>query len=162
MGWMPPWKTWGMILVVEPFFTVLFCTDLTVNMVNGMTVPVKLAKAPRNTSNKHEDASFIFATKGYLQGIASHFGPVSVFAVSIDDKAKVPIGITAAKLQAPLVMVNTFSICCLPYKIFIVEKRSGDNLFRFHVHIYKKLGAWIEHCIYPPKRLRSHFVIRFF
>ena len=74
------------------------------------TVPVKLAKARNTSRNRHEDASFTFATKGYLQGIASHFGPDSVFAVSIDDKAKVPIGITAAKLQAPLVMHMEYGV----------------------------------------------------
>ena len=68
------------------------------------TVPVKLAKAKNTTRNRHEDANFTFATKGYMKCIASHFGKDVVFAVSIDDKAKVPIGITAAKLQAPLVM----------------------------------------------------------
>lgn len=74
------------------------------------TVPVKLAKARNTSRSRHEDASFSFATKGYLQGIASHFGPDSVFAVSIDDKAKVPIGITAAKLQAPLVMHMEYGV----------------------------------------------------
>ena len=68
------------------------------------TVPVKLAKAKNTARNRHEDANFTFATKGYMKCIASHFGKDVVFAVSIDDKAKVSIGITAAKLQAPLVM----------------------------------------------------------
>ena len=68
------------------------------------TVPVKLAKAKNTARNRHEDANFTFTTKGYMKCIASHFGKDVVFAVSIDDKAKVPIGITAAKLQAPPVM----------------------------------------------------------
>ena len=68
------------------------------------TVPVKLAKAKNTARNRHEDVNFTFATKGYMKCIASHFGKDVVLAVSIDDKAKVPIGITAAKLQAPLVM----------------------------------------------------------
>ena len=68
------------------------------------TVPVKLAKAKNTARNRQEDVNFKFATKGYMKCIASHFGKDVVLAVSIDDKAKVPIGITAAKLQAPLVM----------------------------------------------------------
>ena len=34
----------------------------------------------------------------------SLFGPKSVFVLSIDDKAKIPISVTAAKQQAPLIM----------------------------------------------------------
>ena len=74
------------------------------------TVPVKLAKAKNTARNRHEDANFTFATKGYMKCIASHFGKDVVFAVSIDDKAKVPIGITAAKLPAPLVMDMEYQV----------------------------------------------------
>ena len=74
------------------------------------TVPVKMTKAKTTSRNRHEDSSFTLLTKGYLKDIASHFGQNSVFAVSIEDKAKIPIGITAAKHQAPLVMHMDYQI----------------------------------------------------
>ena len=74
------------------------------------TVPVKLAKAKNTARNRHEDVNFTFATKGYMKCIASHFGKDVVFAVSIDHKAKVPIDITTAKLQAPLVMHMEYQV----------------------------------------------------
>ena len=74
------------------------------------TVPVRIRRAKNNIRNRHEDADFTFATKGYLKNIASVFGNKAVFAVSVDDKAKVPIGITAAKSQAPLLMHMEYEI----------------------------------------------------
>ena len=65
------------------------------------TVPVKIRRAKNNLRTKHTDANFTFATKEYLKSIAAIFGPANVFALSVDDKAKVPIGVTAAKLQSP-------------------------------------------------------------
>ena len=38
------------------------------------------------------------------------FGPDHVLIFSIDDKAKVPVGITAATKQAPMVMHMTYEI----------------------------------------------------
>ena len=59
------------------------------------TVPVKILKATNNLCKKHVDADFTFANKTVLQDTATLLGPESVFVVSIDDKAKVPLGITA-------------------------------------------------------------------
>ena len=68
------------------------------------TVPVKIRKAQNTLRNKHEDANFCFATKQYMKDIASLFGAENVFVLSVDDKAKVPIGVTAANKQSPLIM----------------------------------------------------------
>ena len=68
------------------------------------TVPVKLRRASNNLHKKHVDANFTFATKEYLKGIVNIFGSESVFALSVEDKAKVPVGSTAASKQAPLLM----------------------------------------------------------
>lgn len=83
------------------------------------TVPVKLRKVRNNQRKKHNDADFTFAMKKYLKNIASLFGPDQVFVLSIDDKAKVPIGITAATKQAPMVMHMTYEIR-LPGHDFVV------------------------------------------
>ena len=66
--------------------------------------PVKIRKATNNLRKKHVDADFTFANKTFFQDIATLFGPESVFLVSTDDKAKVPLRITPAIRQAPLVM----------------------------------------------------------
>ena len=71
------------------------------------TVPVKIGKAKNTLRNRHDDANFTFATKRYMQDIASLLGPENVFVLSVDDKAKVPIGVTAATKQSALIMHMT-------------------------------------------------------
>ena len=48
----------------------------------------------------------------------SCFGEKCVFVISIDDKAKVPIGVTAATKQAPLMMHVSYKVC-LPDHDFV-------------------------------------------
>jgi len=75
-----------------------------------VTVPVELRKPENCERKKHENANFAFATKEYLKSVASLFGPEAVFVLSSDDKAKVPLGLTAASRQAPMLM-------CLEYEV---------------------------------------------
>ena len=82
-------------------------------------VPVKIRRAKNNLRKKHAYANFTFATKEHLKSIATMFGPDSVVVLSIDDKAKVPTGITAATKQAPIVMHMTYKIR-LPDHEFVV------------------------------------------
>src|SRR6218665_1502475 len=84
--------------------------DSTEGKKHVQTVPVKLRRPENSERKQHENANFAFATKDYLKCIASIFGSQAVFAVSIDDKAKVPIGVVAANKQAPLLM-------CLEYEV---------------------------------------------
>ena len=72
------------------------------------TVPVENRKARNNLRNKHQDANFTFATKQYMKGIASLLGSENVFVLSVDDKAKVPIGVTATTKQSPPLMHVTY------------------------------------------------------
>ena len=65
-------------------------------------VSVKIRKAQNILRNKHEDENFCFAMKQYMKDIASLFGAENVFVLSVDDKAKEPIGVTAASKQSPL------------------------------------------------------------
>ena len=60
-----------------------------------------------------------FTAKEYLKNIASIVGQDSVLVLSIDDKAKIPIGITAATKQVPMVMYMTYEIR-LPDHNFLV------------------------------------------
>ena len=74
------------------------------------TVPVKIKRAKNNLRLRHQDADFFFTTKEYLKSIASLYGSECAFVLPVDDKAKVPIGVTAAKYQVPMVMHMTYEI----------------------------------------------------
>ncbi|KAG5893766.1 hypothetical protein JTB14_005433 [Gonioctena quinquepunctata] len=68
------------------------------------TVPVKLIRAQNDHHKSHLDSNFAETSIHYLENIASILGPDQVFFISQDDKARVPIGVTAANEQAPLLM----------------------------------------------------------
>ena len=74
------------------------------------TVSVKIRCAKNNPRKKHANANFTFATIEHLKNIATMFVADSVLVLSIDNKAKVPIGITAATKQASVVMHMTYKI----------------------------------------------------
>ncbi|KAG5875934.1 hypothetical protein JTB14_036467 [Gonioctena quinquepunctata] len=57
-----------------------------------------------------------------LQNIASILGPDQVFFISQDDKARVPIGVTAANKQAPLLMHMEYRIK-LPDHDWVIAER---------------------------------------
>ncbi|CAF1188349.1 unnamed protein product [Rotaria sordida] len=79
-----------------------------VNSVDGKkhvrTVPVRLRKALNDEHGKHEDGHFATATIRYIKDLAGIFGNDVIFFLSQDDKCKVPIGLPAAKIQAPMLM----------------------------------------------------------
>ncbi len=50
------------------------------------------------------DGHFATATIRYIKDLAGIFGNDVVFFLSQDDKCKVPIGLPAAKIQAPMLM----------------------------------------------------------
>ncbi|BFZ21940.1 hypothetical protein BsWGS_24979 [Bradybaena similaris] len=68
------------------------------------TVPVKLIRAQNDHHAKHIDGLFATATIKHLEELASILGPNEVCFISQDDKARVPIGLTAANKQSPLLM----------------------------------------------------------
>ena len=68
------------------------------------TVPVKLIRAQNDSHAKHVDQKFCLSTIKHLEEISSTLGPNEVCFISQDDKARVPIGLTAANKQSPLLM----------------------------------------------------------
>lgn len=68
------------------------------------TVPVKLVRAQNNGRHPHSDAHFAAATIEYWKDLAILFRSKSVFVISQYDKARVPLGLPAAKKQAPISM----------------------------------------------------------
>ena len=69
-----------------------------------LTAPVKLTRAQQDIHRNHIDGLFATTSIRYLESLASFLGPQQVFFLSQDDKARVPIGITAAHKQAPILM----------------------------------------------------------
>jgi len=86
------------------------------------TVPVKLIRAQTDLHKSHVDTSFAVTSIRYLECLASLLGPREVFFMSQDDKARVPIGVTAAKKQAPLLMHLEYRIK-LPDHDWVVADR---------------------------------------
>lgn len=68
------------------------------------TVPVRLCRAQNDLHAQHADSSFATVAIHFLEEIASVLGPNQVAFISQDDKARVPIGVTAANKQTPLLM----------------------------------------------------------
>lgn len=73
-------------------------------------VPVKLARAQESQHKLHSDTDFCVATIRALESLASFLGSSQVFFLPQDDKARVPIGITAANKQAKILMHLQYEI----------------------------------------------------
>ncbi|CAF3108249.1 unnamed protein product [Rotaria sp. Silwood2] len=86
------------------------------------TVPVRLCRAQNDEHRKHEDGHFATATIRYIKDLASVFGNDCVFYLSQDDKCKVPLGLPAAKIQAPMLMHLDYRVH-LPDHDWIVAPR---------------------------------------
>lgn len=68
------------------------------------TVPVKLAVAQTSQHKQHADTEFCIASIRALEALAAFLGPKEVFFLSQDDKARIPLGITAAHKQQSILM----------------------------------------------------------
>ena len=68
------------------------------------TLPVKLVRPQNNLRKGHPDRMFAAETSKAADDIARFLGPDAVAHITQDDKSSVPIGRTAAKKQAPMLM----------------------------------------------------------
>lgn len=73
-------------------------------------IPVKLTKASTEAHKSHIDTGFAASTIRNLEELASMLGSEDAFFISQDDKARVPIGITAATKQSPLLINMEYRI----------------------------------------------------
>ncbi|XP_044594835.1 uncharacterized protein LOC123272182 [Cotesia glomerata] len=87
-----------------------------------VTAPVKLARPTADLHKTHKDALFCTSTIRSLESLASLLGPDQVIFLSQDDKARVPIGITAANHQAPFLMSMEYRVR-LPDHDWVVAER---------------------------------------
>ena len=90
------------------------------NSVEGkqhvQTVPVRLKKA---SNNEHIEQYFAMNTIDHLKTLAETFGADAMLFLSQDDKARVPLGLPAARKQAPLLMYHDYKIS-LPDHDFVI------------------------------------------
>ncbi|CAG5001387.1 unnamed protein product [Parnassius apollo] len=87
-----------------------------------VTVPVKLFRPEADHHKAHVDQHFCVATIRSLETLASTLGPKQVFFLSQDDKARVPIGLTAANKQAPLLMHVEYRVS-LPDRVQATKRK---------------------------------------
>lgn len=77
------------------------------------TVPVRLARAQNDLHAQHTDTAFATTFINYLEELASLLGPQQTTFISQDDKARVPIGVTAAHKQTPMLMHVEYRVTLL-------------------------------------------------
>lgn len=71
---------------------------------------MRLCRAQTDRHRDHVDQHFCKTTVNGIEELASILGPEQVVFISQDDKAKVPIGKTAAKVQAPVLMHLSYKV----------------------------------------------------
>lgn len=86
------------------------------------TVPVKLCRAQSDLHKDHPDQNFCRSIIRDLESLASILGPYKTSFLSADDKARVPIGITAAKAQSPFLMHVEYTVR-LPDHDFVISSQ---------------------------------------
>ena len=73
-------------------------------------VPVRLIRAQNTKRLQHPDRDFCYQTQLMIKSVCKLFGPECVTFLSVDDKARVPIGLTAAQKQSPLMMSLEYEV----------------------------------------------------
>lgn len=86
------------------------------------TAPVKLRRPEADHHKAHPDQFFCRASIRNLEILTSILGPIEVCFISQDDKARVPIGMTAANKQSPLLMHVQYKVS-LPDHDFVIANQ---------------------------------------
>ena len=81
--------------------------------------PMKLYKSQNSKHSSHISTKFARSSIRSLEEIAVILGPEEVTFHSMDDKAKVPINITAAKKQTPLLMHVGYQVTLHDHDFFV-------------------------------------------
>lgn len=86
------------------------------------TAPVRLIRASNDLHKSHIDQTFAKCTIDHLNELASLLGPFDVAVISQDDKARVPLGVTAAKEQSPIMMHMEYRVRLPDHDWVVAEK----------------------------------------
>ncbi|KAI9555887.1 hypothetical protein GHT06_018404 [Daphnia sinensis] len=83
---------------------------------------VRLIRAQNDHHSDHVGRKFCTATIKFLEKISSILGPKEVCFLSQDDKARVPIGMTAANKQTPFLMHMEYRVSFPDHNWVVAEK----------------------------------------
>ena len=86
------------------------------------TAPIKLYKSQNSKHASHPSTKFALVSFRSLEELAAILGPAEVKFHSQDDKAKVPIGVTAGSKKAPMFMYMEYQVT-LPDHDFVVAPK---------------------------------------
>ncbi|XP_055542900.1 uncharacterized protein LOC129728479 [Wyeomyia smithii] len=86
------------------------------------TVPVRLILAKNDHHKFHQDTRFCASTIKRLDEIGSFLGPHEAARLSQDDKVRVPLGITAATHQSPILMHMKYRVRLPDHDWVVAEK----------------------------------------
>ena len=86
------------------------------------TDPFKLISAKNSKHQNHPSTNFAKTTSNALEEFAGLLGPREVTFHSQDDRAKVPIGITAASKQSPLLMYMEYKVSLPDHDYVVVSQ----------------------------------------
>lgn len=89
---------------------------------NFVAAPVRLIRATNDLHNQHIDTKFAKANVENAKSFASFCGPKNALVISADDRARVAMGITAAKIQEPMLMHLDYTVK-LPDHNYVVAER---------------------------------------
>ena len=96
------------------------------------TLPVKLVRPQNDLRRKHPDRMFCSESSKAADAIAKYLGPKACLYISQDDKSSVPLGRTAAKVQAPILMFdeeNGVGYCGETYVAIRSSKHNNSSAF---------------------------------
>lgn len=85
-------------------------------------VPIKLCRAQNDMHKVHPDTEFCVASIRYVEELASFLGANQTGFISQDDKARVPIGLTVAQKQSPLLMHLEYRVRLMDHDWVIAER----------------------------------------
>ena len=86
------------------------------------TVKVQIRKASNDLHKSHPDTWFARASIYGLDDVTSFLGPHDVARLSQDDKARVPLGLTAATKQSPMLMHLDYRVRLADHDFTIAPK----------------------------------------
>lgn len=86
------------------------------------TAPVRLIRASNDLHKSHVDQTFAKCTIDHMNELASLLGPFDVAMISQDDKARVPLGVTAAKEQSPIMFHMEYRVRLPDHDWVVAEK----------------------------------------
>ncbi|XP_065639521.1 uncharacterized protein LOC136072280 [Hydra vulgaris] len=89
---------------------------------HAKTAPVTLIRAQNSEHKYHADTKFAKSSISALEELTAVLGPKEVTFLSQDDKARVPIGLTAANKQAPITMHMEYKVTLADHDFVIAPQ----------------------------------------